>query len=311
MLFLMFTGQGSQFVGMGRDLYERFDIVKKVLDRANNALGFDLVRLMFEGPEKELTLTENAQPAILSVSFAVYSLLKSETDFDFNVVAGHSLGEYTALVAAGSMEFEDAVVAVNHRGRFMQQAVPEGLGAMAAILTDKHERVEELCRQVSAEGEEYYCDIANYNAKKQIIISGYKKGVDQVSLFAKEESLGKVIPLNVSAPFHCKLMEPVKEKLEKVLDGIDFGKPKKPVIENVNSDLVQSAENIKYYLIEQITSPVRWMQNVERAMEMGCDRFVELGPKAVLAPMLKRDYRKANINYVVDLKSYQSYKDSV
>ncbi len=307
----MFTGQGSQFVGMGYDLYQAFDIVKDTFKSADKALGFSLTELMFNGPEEKLTLTANAQPAILTVSVAILRLIKSETDFDFDVTAGHSLGEYSSLVATDAMDFEDAVYAVNRRGSFMQEAVKEGIGAMAAIITKKHDEVEKLCREVSQSIENGYCQIANYNAENQVIVSGYAKGVEELSKKAVDLGLGKVIPLKVSAPFHCALMEPVKDKMAAVLDKISFSDPKKPVIENTNSEVIQKSSQIKDFLIEQITAPVRWTDNVAKAVEMGCDDFVEFGPKNVLSSMLKRQMRKANINYVVDLKSYNSYKDSV
>lgn len=310
MKFLAFTGQGSQWVGMCKDLYDEFDIVSKIVRRADDAAGFSLSKLMFNGPENELILTQNAQPAILTCSIAIYELLKSETGFDFDICAGHSLGEYSALVAAGSLNLEDAVYAVHKRGMFMQEAVAEGVGAMAAVITNEHNKIRQLCEQISQD-KDAYCDIANYNAKNQIIISGYKKGIDQMINAAKREKIGKVIPLSVSAPFHCDLMKPVQEKMSKVLNKIEFKSPSRPVIENVYSDVIENNLRIKDYLIDQIVHPVNWLGNINKAITMGADEFIEMGPKNILTAMLKREYRKADIKAVVDLKSYNKYKEGL
>jgi len=310
MRFLVFTGQGSQWVGMCKDLYDEFEVVREVVHKADDAVGFNLSKLMFEGSESELMLTQNAQPAILACSIAIYELIKSENDFDFDVCAGHSLGEYSALVAAGSLDLEDAVYSVHKRGMFMQEAVAKGVGAMAAVITDNHDKIKQLCRQVSQD-KDAYCDVANYNAKKQIIISGYKKGVDKVIKIAKGEKIGKAMPWNVSAPFHCDLMKPVQGKMSEVLDTIEFKSPNKPVIENVYSDVIEDKFKIKDYLIEQIVYPVNWLGNINKAIAMGADEFIEMGPKNVLTAMLKREYRKADVKAVVDLKSYSKYKEGL
>ena len=310
MRFLVFTGQGSQWVGMCKDLYDKFKVVREVIHRANDALDFSLIKLMLDGPENELILTQNAQPAILTCSIAIHELIKSENGFDFDICAGHSLGEYSALVAAGALDLEDAVYAVHKRGMFMQEAVAKGVGAMAAVITDNHAKIKQLCRQVSQD-KDAYCDVANYNAKRQIIISGYKKGVDKMIEIAKKEKIGKIIPLNVSAPFHCDLMKPVQEKMSKVLDKIAFKNPNKPVIENVYSDVIKDKSKIKDYLIDQIVYPVNWLGNINKAIAMGADEFIEMGPKNVLTAMLKREYRKADVKAIVDLKSYNRYRGSL
>lgn len=310
MRFLVFTGQGSQWVGMCKDLYDEFKVVREVVHKADDAVGFNLSKLMFEGPDNELVLTQNAQPAILACSIAIYELVKSENDFDFDVCAGHSLGEYSALVAAGSLDLKDAIYSVHKRGMFMQEAVSKGVGAMAAVITDNHTKIKQLCRQISQD-KDAYCDVANYNAKKQIIISGYKKGVDKVTEIAKGEKIGKVMPLNVSAPFHCDLMKPVQGKMSEVLDKIEFKSPNKPVIENVYSDVIEDKSKIKDYLINQIVYPVNWLGNINKAIAMGANEFIEMGPKNILTAMLKREYRKADIKAVVDLKSYNKYKEGL
>ncbi|WP_291491648.1 ACP S-malonyltransferase [Desulfurella sp.] len=310
MKFLIFTGQGSQFVGMIKDLYDNFDIVKKVVKKANESLSFNLSNLMFNGPSSELVLTQNAQPAILTASIAIFELLKSELGFDFDISAGHSLGQYSSLVAAGSLELEDAVFAVYNRGKYMQEAVSVGLGAMMAVIGNNIKEVEDLCKEISKD-KDFYCDIANYNAPTQIIVSGYKKGIAKLQSLIKENNLGKTIMLDVSAPFHCKLMEPVVEKMQKVLDSIKINPTNKIIIENVNSNIIKSPQEIKQSLLDQIAKPVRWIDNVNKALSYPIELIVECGPKDVLSVMLKRNVKNVNISGIFDLKSYNTFRESV
>lgn len=308
MNFLIFTGQGSQFVGMVKDLYENFDIVKNIVKRADNSLSFSLSSLMFNGPTNELLLTQNAQPAILTSSIAIYELIKNELGFEFEISAGHSLGQYSSLVAASSISLEDAVFAVYNRGKFMQEAVSVGIGAMMAVMGNNIKEVENLCKEVSKDSE-FYCDIANYNAPTQIIVSGYKKGVERLQSIIKERNLGKTIMLDVSAPFHCKLMEPVVEKMEKVLDKITINPVDKIIIENVNSNIIKTPSQIKQSLLEQIAKPVRWVDNVNKALGYNIKLIVECGPKDTLSSMLKRSIKNVNISGIFDLKSYNTFRE--
>jgi [acyl-carrier-protein] S-malonyltransferase len=308
MNFLIFTGQGSQFVGMIKDLYDNFDIVKNIIKKADESLSFALSNLMFNGPSEELLLTQNAQPAILTSSIAVYELIKKELGFEFEISAGHSLGQYSSLVAANSICLEDAVFAVYNRGKFMQEAVSVGIGAMMAVMGNNIKEIENLCKEVSKDSE-FYCDVANYNAPTQIIVSGYKKGVERLQSIIKEKNLGKTIMLDVSAPFHCKLMEPVIEKMEKVLDRITIKPVEKIVIENVNSSIIKTPNQIKQSLLKQIANPVRWVDNVNKALEYDIKSIVECGPKDTLSSMLKRNVKNVNISGIFDLKSYNTFRE--
>jgi [acyl-carrier-protein] S-malonyltransferase len=308
MNFLIFTGQGSQFVGMIKDFYDNFDIVKNIVKKADESLSFALSNLMFNGPSEELLLTQNAQPAILTSSIAVYELIKKELGFEFEISAGHSLGQYSSLVAANSICLEDAVFAVYNRGKFMQEAVSVGIGAMMAVMGNNIKEIENLCKEVSKDSE-FYCDVANYNSPTQIIVSGYKKGVERLQSVIKEKNLGKTIMLDVSAPFHCKLMEPVIEKMEKVLDRITIKPVEKIVIENVNSSIIKTPNQIKQSLLKQIANPVRWVDNVNKALEYNIKSIVECGPKDTLSSMLKRNVKNVNISGIFDLKSYNTFRE--
>ncbi len=309
MNFLIFTGQGSQFVGMIKDLYDNFDTVKSIIKRVDKTLSFPLSELMFNGPIEELTLTKNAQPAILGSSIAIYELLKSELGFEFDISAGHSLGQYSSLVAAESISLEDAIYAVYNRGKFMQEAVSASVSAMMAVIGSKIKEIENLCKEVSKE-EGCYCDVANYNVPTQIVVSGYKKGIEKLQNVIKELNLGKTIMLDVSAPFHCKLMEPVVEKMGKVLDKISIKPANKIVIENVNSNIIKTPQEIKHSLLEQIAKPVKWVDNVNKALELKVNSIVECGPKDILSSMLKRSLKNVNISGIFDFKSYNTFREN-
>ena len=284
MIALVFPGQGSQAVGMGKELFARFPESRAVFEAADDALGEKLSRLCFEGPEDQLKLTANTQPAILAASVAVHAAFAGRAPAPA-FVAGHSLGEYSALVAAGAMPLQDAVKAVRARGTFMQEAVPEGVGAMAAVLGLVPEKVLEVCER-AREGE--VLSPANYNSPEQTVIAGHAAAVKRAEPLLKEAGAKKVIPLQVSAPFHCALMEPVKARLKEALQAVPFRAPACPVVTNVEGAPNQDPARILPLLLEQVTHPVRWIECVQAMEKAGVTRIVELGPGKVLTGLVKR-----------------------
>jgi [acyl-carrier-protein] S-malonyltransferase len=284
-LAFVFPGQGSQSVGMGRDLAENFPEAKAVFDAADAALGEPLSRLCFEGPEDALKLTANTQPAILTVSVAAWEVFRRRAPAAPAFVAGHSLGEYSALVAAGALSLADAVRAVRARGTFMQEAVPAGVGAMSAVLGLPPERVAEVCAAAS-EGE--VVAPANFNSPEQTVIAGHAAAVERAGARLKEAGAKRVLPLPVSAPFHCSLMDPVKPRLAAVLAGLQVGAPGVPVVSNVEARPNADAARVVPLLLEQVSHTVRWVETVEQLAALGVTRVVELGPGKVLCGLVKR-----------------------
>ena len=281
----VFPGQGAQAVGMGKDLYDNFAEAKEVFAQADDALGYKISSLCFEGPEGELNLTANTQPAILTASVAALNVLKSRLDIEPCCLAGHSLGEYSALVAGQAIAFADAVQAVHKRGQFMQEAVSAGQGAMAAIMGLERNQLEELCRK-AADGE--VLTPANFNCPGQTVISGHAGAVKRAIPLAKEMGARRAIQLNVSGPFHSRLMEPAGKRLEEVLEGITISPLQYPVVTNVEAEENRDAGRVTSLLVQQVSSPVLWEDSVNAMLKNGVDTFIEIGPGKVLTGLIKR-----------------------
>ncbi|MCM3003807.1 ACP S-malonyltransferase [Priestia koreensis] len=299
----VFPGQGSQAIGMGKDFFESYEQAKNIYQQADKALAFDLSGLIFEGNQEDLTLTYNAQPALLTTSTAMLRVFE-ESGISADYVAGHSLGEYSALVAANAMTFEDAVVAVRKRGQFMDEAVPAGKGTMAAVLGMEASQLEEVTNEVTAEG--HPVQLANINCPGQIVISGTVEGVEKASALAKEKGAKRAIPLVVSGPFHSSLMKPAAEKLNDTLQTLQLKDASIPVVSNVVAQPITSKEEIQQKLVEQLYSPVRWHESVETLIENGVDTFIEIGPGKVLAGLVKKVNRSVTIHSVYDLESMET-----
>ena len=287
---------------MGKDLAENFPAARKVFDDADKALDFSLSSVCFAGPTEELQLTENTQPAILATSIAALRAIESEGFPRPDFVAGHSLGEYSALVAAGCLSLVDAVRTVRSRGRYMQEAVPVGTGAMAAVLGMNLEVIESICSQAS-EGQ--VCSPANVNAPNQVVIAGNTEAVDRASELLKSAGANRVVKLKVSAPFHCALMRPAQERLAQDLETLDFENLQVPLITNVDAVAISKGDEARDSLIRQVSSPVRWLESVELLIQKGVDIFLELGPGKVLSGLLRqisRDVKCFNVEDSASLK---------
>jgi [acyl-carrier-protein] S-malonyltransferase len=307
MIAFVFPGQGSQYVGMCKGLHEEFGTARETFEEASEVLGFDMAALCFSGGPGELSLTANAQPAILTASTAALRVLSAATGIKPAFVAGHSLGEYSALVANGSMAFKDAVFVVRKRGEFMQEAVPVGEGAMSAILGLDIRAIEEICYMVSKDSQ--VASAANMNAPGQTVISGSREAVMLASEAAKSRGARRVVPLDVSAPFHCILMKPAAERLAEVLSGIEFGEMNAPIVTNCDASVNRDTSRTRELLVRQVTSPVRWYESVETLSREGVTKFIEIGPKNVLAGLIKRTLPDVTVSNFENTAQLESLKN--
>ena len=303
---LLFPGQGSQIVGMGSEFYKNFEIVKKLFKKADEKLNFEISKIILNGPEDKLQLTQNTQPAILTVSYSIFKVMSDEFGFNINnfkYFAGHSLGEYSALVSANSLNFEDALFLLSERGKAMQAAVPLGKGSMLAVLGSNLNEISNLIKNIIKDN--IVCEIANDNADGQLILSGDSEAIKFFQITLKQKKI-KSIPLKVSAPFHCSLMKPAAETMREKINKTNFIQPSLGIINNVTAEVETDHSNIKKLLIQQIYSTVQWRQSLVNMSKMGIKNFIEIGPGKVLTGMVKRTIKDANtfsINSITDIKN--------
>lgn len=315
----VYPGQGSQSVGMGKFLFDNFSETQRLFEEASDAISVNLKKLCFDGPESELMKTENTQPAIVTVSIAATQVLKNEFGVSPNVVAGHSVGEYAAAYAAGVLSAPDAIKSVKFRGRYMQASVPEGLGAMAAFMGPEAADVVSICNWVTKNSNMGVLEAANFNAPGQIVISGHamaltwlEKNIDKYPWPSEETKPKRVklIPLKVSAPFHCSLMLPAQEKMEDFLNDIDFADPKINFVQNVNADVSKTADDVKNLLIQQMSSSVRWIECTEKIKYLAVTEIVEVGSGQVLKGLTKKIWPELenfkSTNNLEDLKLFSN-----
>ena len=298
-LAFVFPGQGAQYVGMGKEIASEYSAGRRMFEEASDSLGYDVSKMVFDGDEQTLKITENTQPAILTASMACLApILEKGINPDY--VAGLSLGEYTAHVAADTFSFADAVKIVRKRGKFMQEEVPEGVGTMAAILGLDNDTVKDCCQRASSVG---VVEPANFNCPGQIVVSGEVKAVEALCNYAKESGAKRAMVLPVSAPFHCSMLEGAGNKLEAELKNIEFNNMKIPVVSNVNADLVENKNCVKDLLVKQVSNCVLWEASVKRLLELGVDNFIEIGPGKVLSGFVKKISREVKISNVENLST--------
>ena len=298
----VFPGQGSQSPGMGKELAENYAAARQVFEEADEALGFAISRLCFDGPAEDLQLTENTQPAILTVSVAAYRAMREAGIGPPAFVAGHSLGEYSALVAAGALSLPDAVRTVRARGRYMQEAVPVGTGAMAAVIGGELGDIERIC---TAARNDQVCSIANFNSPNQAVIAGNTEAVNRaVELLSGVAK--RVIKLKVSAPFHCALMKPAQDKLALDLESLKFSEPETPVVTNVDARATTASDELRDALVRQVSAPVRWVESMQLLIEQGAGTFIEVGPGKVLSGLMRQISRDVKMLNVEDAASLET-----
>ena len=303
MIAYLFPGQGSQHAGMGKELADNFVAARRVFEEANDVLGFDLTSLCYNGPEEDLKLTANTQPAILATSVAALKVLETESGLVPSFTAGHSLGEYSALVCAGGLAFADAVRVVRQRGTFMQEAVPVGTGSMAAILGLGLDDLDVVCAE-AAQGQ--VVSPANYNSDGQVVIAGHTEAVNRAIDLAKGKGAKRALLLPVSAPFHCSLMLPAGDRLASVLAEVEVGEMSLPVVSNVEAVPNQDSARVCELLVKQVSAPVRWQETIASMVELGVDRYIEIGPGKVLSGLVKRMAKGStiqNVQNVTDISS--------